>query len=110
MAAMAFITSSPRSRWPCQSIPTSPPHSSTMPFTNRTTAPAPTGVACPTVSATQTRFAPARIAVEYSSRSVSGSARVVSSVTYITGTPSRTAKPTASSVRFRSWSIVQSSA
>ena len=33
--------------------------------TNRTTAAAPAGVACPTVSATQTRDAPARIAVEY---------------------------------------------
>ena len=53
---------------------------------------APCGVAWPTVSAMQTRVAPARIAVEYSARSVSGSARVVSSVTYITGSPSPTAK------------------
>ena len=64
--------------------------------------PRPAGVAWPTVSAMQTRVAPARIAVEYSARSVSGSARVVSSVTYMTGSPSRTAKAIASSVSFSS--------
>ena len=62
-------------------MPTPPPHSSTTVATNRTTAAAPAGVAWPTVSAMHTRDAPARIAVEYSLRSVSGSARVVSSVT-----------------------------
>ena len=77
---------------------------------NRTTAAAPAGVAWPTVSAMQTRFAPARIAVEYSRRSVSGSARVVSSVTYMTGSPSPTANVIASSVSFSSWSSVQPSA
>ena len=66
--------------------------------TNRATAAAPAGVAWPTVSAMQTRCAPARIAVEYSWRSVSGSARVVSSVTYMTGSPSPTANVIASSV------------
>ena len=40
----------------------------------------------------QTRVAPARIAVEYSRAASPGSARVVSSVTYITGSPSPTAK------------------
>ena len=54
--------------------------------------------------------APARMAVEYSCRSVSGSARVVSSVTYIAGSPSRTANVIASSVSFSSWSSVQPSA
>ncbi len=44
------------------------------------------------------RIAPARIAVAYSLRTVSGWARVVSSVTYITGNPDFTAKLTASSV------------
>ena len=33
MAAMALARPRPRSRWPCQSIPTSCPLSSTMPFT-----------------------------------------------------------------------------
>ena len=69
-----------------------------MRFTNATTAFAPSGVACPTVSAMQTRDAPARIAAVYSVRIDSGSARVVSSVTYITDRPSFTAKPIASSV------------
>jgi hypothetical protein len=46
----------------------------------------------------QRRDAPAWIAVVNSRRSVSGSDRVVSSVTYITVNPCRTAKPTASSV------------
>src|SRR5919202_1863491 len=41
---------------------------------------------------------------------VSGSARVVSSVTNMTGRPSETAKATASSVSFRSLSSVQPSA
>jgi len=49
------------------------------------------GVAWPTVSQTQTARAPQRIAVVYSARIVSGSARVVSSVTNITGKPSFTA-------------------
>ncbi len=57
----------------------------------------PLGVACPTVSQTQTRPAPARIAVVYIRRIWSGWARVVSSVTYMTGRPSRTARDTASS-------------
>ena len=59
----------------------------------------PLGVAWPTVSQTQTRPAPARIAVVYIRRMWSGCARVVSSVTYITGSPSRTASDTASSDR-----------
>ena len=52
-----------------------------------TTARAPAGVAWPTVSAMQMRDAPARIAVVNRRRSVSGSERVVSSVTYITSRP-----------------------
>ena len=55
----------------------------------RTTARAPSGVAWPTVSAMQMREAPASIAVVNSRRSVSGSERVVSSVTYITAQPLR---------------------
>ena len=58
----------------------------------------PLGVAWPTVSQTQTRPAPARMAVVYICRMWSGCARIVSSVTYITGRPSRTARDTASSV------------
>ena len=81
-------------------MPTSTPSSAITDFTNRTTAIAPLGVACPTVSATHRRFAPARIAALNNRRSDSGSARVVSSVTYITVTPSLTAKVTASSVHF----------
>ena len=61
---------------------------------------APFGVAWPTVSATHTRDAPARIAVVNSARSESGSARVVSSVTYMTERPCFTANDTASSVHF----------
>ena len=84
-------------------MPTPPPHSSTTRLRRTcTTAAAPAGVAWPTVSAMQTRVAPARIAVVYSARSVSGSARVVSSVTYITGSPSPTANAIASSVSFSS--------
>ena len=63
-AAIELITAKSRSRWPCQSIPTPPPQSSTTCATNRTTAAAPAGVAWPTVSAMHTRAAPARIAVE----------------------------------------------
>ena len=83
-------------------MPTPPPHSATTETMNFTTAAAPCGVACPTVSAMHTLVAPARIAVEYSARSVSGSARVVSSVTYMTGSPSPTAKVIASSVSLSS--------
>ena len=89
-----------RSRWPCQSMPMSPaPASSMTRRANRTTARAPAGVEWPTVSAMQMREAPARIAVRNSRRSVSGSERVVSSVTYITLKPCLTAKPMASSVQ-----------
>ena len=62
------------------------------------------------MSATHTRDAPALIAAEYRRRSVSGSARVVSSVTYMTVRPSPTANVMASSVRRSSWSIVHPSA
>ncbi len=110
MAARLFASARSRSRWPCQSMPMPPPHSSTIDCTNLTTAAAPAGVAWPTVSAMHTRDAPARIAVEYSARSESGSARVVSSVTYITVSPCLTAKLTASSVSRWSLSSVQSSA
>ena len=47
----------------------------------------PSGVAWPTVSQTQRRCAPRSIARREQRRSVSGRARVVSSVTYITGRP-----------------------
>jgi hypothetical protein len=76
----------------------------------RTSCRTPLGVACPTVSARQMRRAPARMAAPYSAFSVSGRARVVSSVTYMTGSPSETAKETASSEARSIRSIVQSSA
>ena len=72
--------------------------SSMICFVNVTTARAPAGVAWPTVSAIQMRDAPARMAVVNSRRSVSGSERVVSSVTYITSRPWLTPNETASSV------------
>ena len=70
----------------------------------------PLGVAWPTVSQTQTRLAPARIAVVYIPRMWSGCARLVSSVTYMTGRPSLTASATASSERRSMRSKSQSSA
>ena len=79
-------------------MPIATPISSNIVLTNETTAVAPLGVACPTVSAMHTRDAPARIAAVYNRRIDSGSARVVSSVTYITESPSFTANPMASSV------------
>ena len=60
-------------------------------LTNFTNALTPSGVAWPTVSAMQIRPAPQSIAVRYSALSVSGRARVVSSVTYMTGSPCCTA-------------------
>src|SRR6266566_85644 len=84
-ASMALITPSPRSLWPCQSRPTSGFISSSIRRTYRTTARAPSGVEWPTVSQTATRAAPSSIAVPKRRRSVSGCARVVSSVTYSTG-------------------------
>ena len=80
-------------------MPMSAPLASTIRFTNLTTARAPAGVACPTVSAMQSRDAPESIAVWNNRRSVSGSDRVVSSVTYITFKPWRTPKLIASSVQ-----------
>jgi hypothetical protein len=79
-------------------MPMSAPLSATIVPMKRTSAAAPWGVAQPTVSVTQTRRAPQAMAVEYSRRSVVGSARMVSSVTYITVSPSRTANDTDSSV------------
>src|SRR5690348_7114068 len=78
--------------------------------TKRTRARTPSGVACPTVSARHTRRAPHRIALPYNARNVSGAARVVSSVTNITGSPSRTTNVTASSLARSIRSSVQSSA
>ena len=70
----------------------------------------PSGVACPHVSETQIRFAPAAIAVSYSFCSVSGSARVVSSVTNMTGNPAFTSVATLVSTLLSIVSIFQSSA
>ncbi len=61
-AASALITARPRSLWPCQSTFTSSPVASTTSRMKRITLRAPLGVACPTVSATQTRRAPASTA------------------------------------------------
>ncbi|MNC87705.1 hypothetical protein D3C83_34530 [compost metagenome] len=87
MAAMLLMVPMSRSRWPCQSMPIAAPVASTIEQAKRTTARAPSGVACPTVSAMQIREAPAWMAVVNSRESVSGSDRVVSSVTYITVRP-----------------------
>ena len=62
------------------------------------------------VSATQTRDGAGADRRRIQRRSVSGSARVVSSVTYITGRPSPTANAIASSVSCSSWSMVHPSA
>jgi hypothetical protein len=62
----------------------------------RTIRAVPAGVAWPTVSVTQTRWTPSRTASPYRRRIVSGCARSVSSVTYITGRPASTAKRIAS--------------
>ena len=99
------LKSAPRSSGPfgtqVHSGPTRVAISSAMERTYRTTALAPCGVEWPTVSATHSRFAPARMAVVNSFFSDSGSARVVSSVTYIVVSPSFTAKVSASSVHLR---------
>ncbi len=59
MAASAFASPSPRSRCPCQSTSTGSPDGFTIrSMTKRTTARAESGVACPTVSAMHSRFAP----------------------------------------------------
>ena len=110
IAARQFAKPSPRSRCPCQSTFTSSPVSFTSSLTKRTSWRTPCGVAWPTVSARQMRPAPHSIAVVYSSRSVSGWDRVVSSVTYMTSRPSETAKVTASSVARRSMLDCQPSA
>ncbi len=65
------------------------------------------GVACPTVSQITTALAPQLIAVVYMRWMVSGSQRVVSSVTYMTSSPCETAYFTACSVVFRRKSSVQ---
>ena len=62
IAARLQATARSRSRCPCQSMPTGAPASAITLATKRTTAAAPTGVANPTVSATQMREAPAWIA------------------------------------------------
>ena len=56
------------------------------------------GVACPAVSQRTMQRAPHWIAVEFSCFTVSGSQRVVSSVTYMTSRPSDTGYLTAYSV------------
>ena len=89
----------PRSLWPCQSTRIfSPDGFTTSAITKRTSASAPMGVACPAVSQMQIARAPQLIAVEYSRFTVSGSQRLVSSVTYMTSRPSETAYLTAFSV------------
>ena len=87
-AAMAFARSSPRSRWPCQSMPIASPTTSR---TQATRLYAPLGTAAPQVSQRHTRFAPAATASASRMRRSSGDERVVSSVTYVTSRPSRIA-------------------
>ena len=90
---------SPRSLCPCQSTRIfSPEGLTTSAITNRTSASAPMGVACPAVSQMQMARAPQSIAVAYRRFTVSGSQRLVSSVTNITSSPSDTAYFTAFSV------------
>ena len=91
IAASVLTTASPRSQWPCQSSSTSAALSRTTSSAKRTRLAAPVGVAWPTVSHRHRRRAPHAIAVRKSRRSVSGRARTVSSVTYITGSPCETA-------------------
>src|SRR4029077_628228 len=79
-------------------------------ITNRTSASAPIGVAWPAVSQIQIARAPQLIAVAYSFFTVSGSQRLVSSVTYMTSRPSETAYLTAFSVVWRRKSSVPPSA
>ena len=110
MAASVLLRSRPRSRCPCQSTPTSTPSSSIKSLTQPTRFMTPSGTAAPTVSHRQTRCAPASMAAVSSTRRSSGDERTVSSVTYITGRFSPTAKPTASLVKRRMWSRSHSSA
>ena len=98
-AAMEFAIANPRSQWPCQSTRIfSPDGWTTCSSTNLTRATAPIGVAWPAVSQSTSACAPKLIAAELSCFTVSGSHRVVSSVTYITSRPSETAYLTAFSV------------
>src|SRR5207237_369684 len=90
IAARQLMSPRPRSRCPCQSIFTSCRFTISC-LTNFTSALTPSGVAWPTVSARQIRVAPQAIAAPYNALSASGVARVVSSVTYITGRPCFTA-------------------
>src|SRR6059036_1936748 len=76
----------PRSLWPCQSTRIfSLEGFTTSSMANFTRLKAPLGVAWPTVSQSTMARAPFRIAVEYSRFTVSGSVRIVSSVTYMDG-------------------------
>jgi len=105
----ALIVPRPRSLCPWKSIFTARPRTISS-RTNVSRLRTPSGVACPHVSDTQIRLAPAAIAVSYSFWSVSGSARVVSSVTNITGRPALTSVATLVSTLFSMASMVQSSA
>jgi len=67
------------------------------------------GVACPAVSQMQIARAPQPIAVAYKRLTVCGSHRLVSSVTYMTSSPSETAYLIAFSVVWRRKSSVQPS-
>ncbi len=98
-AAIEFATASPRSQCPCHSTRMfSPEGFTTSLMTKCIRATTPIGVACPQVSQMTMAFAPQLMAVVYSRLMVSGSQRVVSSVTYITSRPSDTAYFTAFSV------------
>ena len=102
----------PRSRCPCQSMPTrsATPSSSRRLFTHSTRFITPSGMAAPTVSQRHTRLAPASTAAVRSSRRCSGEDRTVSSVTYMTSSPSLTAYSMASRVCRRMCSMSHSSA
>ena len=105
---MLLMIARSRSRWPCQSMPTSAPLSLITCAANRTTADgAPRRGVADGVGEADALRAGADRAVDRAARSVSGSARVVSSVTYITSRPSLTANVIASSVLFSSQSSVQ---
>src|ERR1022692_4680664 len=79
-------------------MPTSTPSSLTSAFTHETRFHTPCGTAAPQVSHKQRRLAPTSTAAVSRTRRCSGEERTVSSVTYMTSSPSRTANRMASRV------------
>ena len=87
-AMMLLVTPSPRSLWPCQSIPTCLARMvSSSKRVNETRSLTPSGVAWPTVSHRHRRWTPYSTAQRNSWSSTVGVERVVSSVTKHMGRP-----------------------